>query len=107
MPRVLKLSDDKIETLFDAKDFEYLIDKYMGYEAVQYFRELMNEVEEERQEVRSTRSDIEGQTLDLISRIKLLDEDDREEIAEEFRAIMEDIFGLEERDEQSETWQQL
>lgn len=96
MPRVLKLSDDKIETLFDAKDFEYLIDKYMGYEAVQYFRELMNEVEEERQEVRSTRSDIEGQTLDLISRIKLLDEDDREEITEEFRAIMEDIFGLEE-----------
>ena len=68
----------------------------MGYEAVQYFRELMNEVEEERQEVRSTRSDIESQTLDLISRIKLLDEDDREEIAEEFRAIMEDIFGLEE-----------
>lgn len=96
MPRVVKLSDDKIETLFDAKDFEYLIDKYMGYEAVQYFRELMNEVEEERQEVRSTRSDIEGQTLDLISRIKLLDEDDREEIAEEFKAIMEDIFGLEE-----------
>lgn len=96
MPRVLKLSDNKIETLFDAKDFEYLIDKYMGYEAVQYFRELMNEVEEERQEVRSTRSDIECQTLDLISRIKLLDEDDREEIAEEFKAIMEDIFGLEE-----------
>ena len=96
MPRVLKLSDDKIETLFDAKDFEYLIDKYMGYEAVQYFRELMNEVEEERQEVRSTRSDIECQTLDLISRIKLLDEDDREEIAEEFKAIIEDIFGLEE-----------
>ena len=96
MPRVLKLRDDKKETLFDAKDFEYLIDKYMGYEAVQYFRELMNEVEEERQEVRSTRSDIECQTLDLISRIKLLDEDDREEIAEEFKAIMEDIFGLEE-----------
>ena len=96
MPRVLKLSDDKIETLFDAKDFEYLIDKYMGYEAVQYFRDLMIEVEEERQEVRSTRSDIECQTLDLISRIKLLDEDDREEIAEEFKAIMEDIFGLEE-----------
>lgn len=43
-----------------------------------------------------TRSDIECQTLDLISRIKLLDEDDREEIAEEFKAIMEDIFGLEE-----------
>lgn len=60
MPRVLKLSDDKIETLFDAKDFEYLIDKYMGYEAVQYFRELMNEVEEERQEVRAIMEDIFG-----------------------------------------------
>lgn len=96
MPRVLKLSDNKIETLFGARDFEYLIDKYMGYEAVQYFRELMNEVEEERQEVRSICSDIENQTLDLISRIKLLDEDDREEIAEEFKAIIEDIFGLEE-----------
>lgn len=58
MPRVLKLSDDKIETLFDAKDFEYLIDKYMGYEAVQYFRELMNEVEEERGRRRTARGQV-------------------------------------------------
>lgn len=95
MPRVLKLSDDKIETLFDDRDFEWLIDKYMGYEAAQYFRELMNEVEDEKEEVRSMRSDITDQTLDLISRINLVDEDDREEIAEEFKAIMEDLFGLE------------
>ncbi len=96
MARSLKLSDNKIESTFDAKDFEYLIDKYMGCESVQYFQELMNEVEEERQEIRSARSDIESQALDLISRINLVDENDREEIAEEFRAIMEDIFGLEE-----------
>lgn len=95
MPRVLKLSDDKIETLFDDRDFEWLIDKYMGYEAAQYFRELMNEVEDEKEEVRSMRSDITDQTLDLISRINLVDEDDREEIVEEFKAIMEDLFGLE------------
>lgn len=95
MPRVLKLSDDKVETLFDDRDFEWLIDKYMGYEAAQYFRELMNEVEGEKEEVRSMRSDITDQTLDLISKINLIDEDDREEIAEEFRAIMEDLFGLE------------
>lgn len=95
MPRVLKLSDDKIETLFDDRDFEWLIDKYMGYEAARYFRELMNEVEDEKEEVRSMRSDITDQTLDLISKINLVDEDDREEIAEEFRAIMEDLFGLE------------
>ena len=34
-----------------------------------------------RDRVRSTRSDIECQTLDLISRIKLLDEDDREAVS--------------------------
>ena len=86
--KVLKLSDNKTEIIFDVgRDFEYLIEKYMGYEVVQFFRELMNEIEEERQKVRSTRSDIESQTLDLISRIK----DDREEIAEEFKAVMEDI----------------
>lgn len=95
MPRVLKLSDDKIETLFDDRDFEWLIDKYMGYEAARYFRELMNEVEDEKEEVHSMRSDITDQTLDLISKINLVDEDDREEIAEEFKAIMEDLFGLE------------
>ena len=95
MPRVLKLSDDKVETLFDDRDFEWLIDKYMGYEAAQYFRELMNEVEDEKEEVRSMRSDITDQTLDLISKINLIDENDREEIADEFRAIMEDLFGLE------------
>lgn len=95
MPRVLKLSDDKVETLFDDRDFEWLIDKYMGYEAAQYFRELMNGVEDEKEEVRSMRSDITDQTLDLISKINLVDEDDREEIAEEFKAIMEDLFGLE------------
>lgn len=95
MPRVLKLSDNKVETLFDDRDFEWLIDKYMGYEAAQYFRELMNEVEDEKEEVRSIWSDITDQTLDLISKINLIDEDDREDIAEEFRAIMEDLFGLE------------
>ena len=81
--------------MFDDRDFEWLIDKYMGYEAAQYFRELMNEVEDEKEEVRSMRSDITDQTLDLISKINLVDEDDREEIAEEFKAIMEDLFGLE------------
>ena len=95
MSRVLKLSDDKVETLFDDRDFEWLIDKYMGYEAAQYFRELMNKVEDEKEKLRPIRSDITDQTLDLIFKINLVDEDDREEIAEEFKAIMEDLFGLE------------
>ena len=59
-------------------------------------RKLMSEAEEKQQEVRSTRSYIEGQTFDLISRIKLLNEGDREKITEEFRAIIENNFRLEE-----------
>lgn len=46
MPRVIKLKDDKVETLFGERDFEYLLEKYMGYEAVEYFRKLMSEKEE-------------------------------------------------------------
>lgn len=95
MPRLLKLSDDTVETVFDDRDFEWLIDMYMGYEAARYFRELMNEVENEKEEVRAVRYDITDQTLDLISKINLVDEDDRREIAEDFKAIMEDSFRLE------------
>ncbi len=96
MPTTLRLRDNGVESLLDTQDFEYLIMKYMGYDSARYFRELMNEVDEEKQELRSARTAIENQTLYLISQIRLLNESDREEIAEEFKAIMEDIFGLEE-----------
>lgn len=46
MPKVIKLVDEKVETLFNRQDFEYLLDKYMGNEAVQYFRELIEEIED-------------------------------------------------------------
>lgn len=96
MPRVLKLSNNEVVTIFDARDFEYYLEKYMGYEAVQFFRELMGKLDEEKNNLKLIRSDVERQTLELIADINLVDEDDREEIAEEFKAIMEDYFGLEE-----------
>lgn len=34
MPRVLKLRDDKTETIFDIGDLEYLIDKCMDYKSI-------------------------------------------------------------------------
>ena len=95
MPRVLKLSDNQVITVFDARDFEYYLEKYMGYEAVQFFRELMEECDEEKENLKNIRSDVERLTLNLISEINLVNEDDREKIAEEFKAIMEDYFGLE------------
>lgn len=51
MPRVIELVDKKIETLFNRQDFEYLLERYMGYEAVEYLRELIDEIEDNHREV--------------------------------------------------------
>lgn len=44
MQRVIELLDKKVETLFNRQDFEYLLERYMGYEAVQYFRDMIDEL---------------------------------------------------------------
>lgn len=46
MQRVIELLDKKVETLFNRQDFEYLLEQYMGYEAVQYFRDVIEEIED-------------------------------------------------------------
>lgn len=46
MQRVIEPLDKKVETLFNRQDFEYLLERYMGYEAVQYFREKLEEIED-------------------------------------------------------------
>lgn len=38
---------DKPETIFDARDFQYHIEKHMGYEAADYFRKLFEDAEAE------------------------------------------------------------
>ena len=39
MLRVLRLRDDKTETIFDIGNLEYLINKYMDYESVHGYHE--------------------------------------------------------------------
>lgn len=51
----------KPETIFKARDFEYLVEKYMGYEAAKYFREY---AEKANEEVRSAKA---GENTDLAS----------------------------------------
>lgn len=46
MQRVIELLDKKVETLFNRQDFEYLLERHMGYEAVQYFRDMIEEIED-------------------------------------------------------------
>ncbi len=39
------LIKDKPETIFEPRDFEYLLDKYLGYDASRYFRNLVEELQ--------------------------------------------------------------
>lgn len=50
MPTVMQLSNGKVETLLTERDFAYLIEQHMGYEAADYFRSLMEELEHYREE---------------------------------------------------------
>lgn len=47
MADVIVLKDGKVETVLESKDFQYLVDKYMGYDAEQYFENLIKELQEE------------------------------------------------------------
>ena len=60
MAEVLMIAG-KPETIFNARDFEYLVEKYMGYEAAKYFREYAEKADEE---VRSAKA---GENTDLAS----------------------------------------
>lgn len=46
MPMVIELKDKKAETIFNERDFAYLIEQHMGYEAADYFRKLMEDKED-------------------------------------------------------------
>ena len=41
----------KPETLFSSQDFEYLLEKSMGHDAVEYFRSVTDGLAEENQEL--------------------------------------------------------
>lgn len=60
IPDVLRIGG-KPETILNARDFEYLVEKFMGYEAGQYFREYAEKADEE---VRAAKA---GENTDLAS----------------------------------------
>lgn len=76
MPRVIELVDKKIETLFNRQDFEYLLERYMGYEAVEYLREQIDEIEENHREVVD---ELQAEIHDLKIDIDILESEVRRE----------------------------
>lgn len=60
----------KNELVFDARDFEMLIDKYMGFEAVKIFQEFIAEREEEVPD----NTDLTAYELDLESNMRAFED---------------------------------
>ena len=44
---VLSLKDGSVETILQPEDFQYLLDDYLGYDAVKYFENLIERLQEE------------------------------------------------------------
>ena len=63
---VVTLKDGRNETLFTVQDFEYLIDEFMGFEALQYFRALREEAADRERELAAGTQ----RTKNLVSELK-------------------------------------
>lgn len=83
MPDVIMIRD-KPETIFDARDFEYHIEKCMGYEASSYFRKLFEEAEAEFESAKR------GENTDLASYEASLESNTRA-----FQDILEILTSIE------------
>lgn len=59
MPEVLTTKDGKNHTLFSNRDFAYLIVDYMGYDAENYFRRLMDDITACHNEIRNALEDFD------------------------------------------------
>lgn len=64
-PRVITLIDGKNETLFSVDDLEYLIDKYMGFDALKYFRTLREEQADRENNLGRMITDLKSKVHDM------------------------------------------
>ena len=52
MPRVVRINRE-VATLFDLRDFVDYVDKYMGYEAGDWLKEYVGQIESEKDDMKS------------------------------------------------------
>ena len=70
MVQVMKLANGSVETIMNEKDFENILDKYLGTEAADYFHSLFkdyDEVEELQEKVEELENKVEDLEFDLDS----------------------------------------
>jgi len=81
MADVITLKDGSVETLLEPRDFQYLVEKHMGYDVETYFRTLIEKLQEEADytkakvetDLDSYEAQLEGNTtcfLDILDIIK-------------------------------------
>jgi predicted nucleic acid-binding Zn-ribbon protein len=68
-------STNSIETIFDDRDFEDLLDKYLGYEVARYYSERIRELEGEIEELKEENETLTSDLEDLREELRT-DEDD-------------------------------
>lgn len=69
-PRTITLRDGKNETMLTEQDFEYLVDKYMGFEALRFLRELRESGDTEISELVQENSDLRKEISYLRSKLR-------------------------------------
>ena len=70
MGQVMKLANGSVETILNEKDFEDILDKYLGIEAADYFHSLFKDYDEVKalqEKVEELESKVEDLEFDLDS----------------------------------------
>ena len=70
MSQVMKLANGSVETILNGKDFEDILDKYLGTEAADYFHSLFEDYDEVKalqEKVKELESKVEDLEFDLDS----------------------------------------
>lgn len=88
MADVIVLSDQKVEVILQPKDFGFLVEKYMGYDAEKYFRELAEILQDKVEEAQDkTNSDLGAYEASLESNTACFQ--DILDITEQMKTILE------------------
>lgn len=74
MADVITLKDGSVEIIFEPKDFQYLMEKHLGYDAETYFRTLLEAYEASLESNIRAFQDIEEICKSMISDFKKVKE---------------------------------
>lgn len=73
---VITLKDGKVTTLFTERDFQELVDKYMGYDAMRYVREMIDKVGE-AEGLMDENAELRSELFDLDEKLRRYEKEDK------------------------------